>query len=116
MYERTNLRKVEPTLGFHVVQESSDGRPTELEGIEAAIRKDPAQILPLLGDQAFLKRVYEEFAVKVTIDQQEIHAPAASPRARDRGKGKTLCGTTGIRGPNVTCGRCMRSLEKGVSR
>lgn len=83
--------------------------------VHIALRQEPRLLVPILGDPELLNRVYREHGVKVTVELQQIHSPAPEARRAD-GKGKTLCGRSGVRGAEVTCQHCLRRLEKGGAR
>ena len=66
------------------------------------------QITELLRSEPDLNRLYREQGIKVQVEFQKIHAPAPTAR-KVEGYGQTLCGCKGIRGPHVTCQRCLKS-------
>jgi hypothetical protein len=74
-----------------------------------------ADLIAVLADQSCIEELYKQHAVKVDVEFQKFHAPHGSAR-KGEGYGKTLCGVKGVRGPNVTCERCIRSLEKVAKR
>lgn len=97
---------------------SRNVQTTEYSDLERAaiktVSERPELLATILADDSVVRALDKTCAVRVTVEIQQIHAPAVNARAAS-GRGKTLCGRSGVRGGNVTCKHCIRKMGREVS-